>query len=127
MAIKFRPIEKGQPGVKGGGVKKWYPQIVLGEEATMDEIIKRIELFSSLSGPDIRAVIAAYEYVIKEVLSNGGIVRLGQLGSMRPSLSGKPSDTKEDVTSDDIKGVSIIYTPGKEILDTINSAKKVKI
>jgi len=30
MAIQFKVIEKGQPGVVGGGVKKFYASPVMG-------------------------------------------------------------------------------------------------
>ena len=107
MAIKFKAIEKGQPGVVGGGTKKFYATIVTDGEATIDEIVRDIEKFSSLSEPDIRGVIVALENVIQNKLSDGKIVRLEKLGSFYPSISSKGENTPREVTFDTIKAVSI--------------------
>jgi hypothetical protein len=40
MSIHYRSLLRGEPGVPGGGVKKYYATIVLGEEVTIDEIVK---------------------------------------------------------------------------------------
>ena len=40
MSIHYRSLLRGEPGVHGGGVKKYYATIVLGEEVTIDEIVK---------------------------------------------------------------------------------------
>ena len=57
MSLDYKVIEKGQPGVVGGGEKKFYAHVVMGKEATIDEIVKDIEKFSALSESDIRGVV----------------------------------------------------------------------
>lgn len=42
MSIKYKLIEKGQPGVAGGGTKKWYASIVTDGELDIDDIVKQI-------------------------------------------------------------------------------------
>ena len=122
MAIKFKAIEKGQPGVVGGGTKKFYASIVIDGEATVDEIVRDIEKFSSLSEPDIRGVILALENVIQTKLSDGKIVRLEKLGSFYPSISSKGENSQAEVTSDSVKEVSINYRPGDRLKKVINEA-----
>ena len=46
MSIDYNVVERGQPGVVGGGEKKFYAQIVYGKEATVDELVKNIEISS---------------------------------------------------------------------------------
>ena len=65
MAIKYKLIEKGEPGVVGGGTKKWYANIVTDGEETVDDLVKAIEKFSALSEADIRGVIIALENVMQ--------------------------------------------------------------
>ncbi len=36
MALDYKVVEKGQPGVAGGGIKKFYAQIINGKEVTID-------------------------------------------------------------------------------------------
>jgi hypothetical protein len=47
MAIKFKVIEKAQPGVAGGGVKKFYASVKVQGEANIDELTRSIEKIST--------------------------------------------------------------------------------
>jgi predicted histone-like DNA-binding protein len=127
MSIKFKSLLKAQPGVAGGGVKKYYATIVTDGEATVDELVKDIEKFSSLSEPDIRGVILALENVIQTKLSEGRIVRLEKLGSLYPTLSSEGVEKETDVTSSIIKEVGINYRPGDRLKKAINDAGFKKV
>lgn len=59
MPISYKLIQRPEPGVAGGGVKKWYASLVLKEQLSIDDLVKSIEKFSALSEPDIRGVIVA--------------------------------------------------------------------
>jgi predicted histone-like DNA-binding protein len=127
MSIDFNVIERGQPGVVGGGEKKYYAHIVYGKEVTMDELVKKIERFSALSEADIRGVIVATENVIQDELAMGRIIRLEKLGSFYPSISSKGELTEEEVTANSIKKVNVNYRPGDRILNTMQQAGFNKI
>jgi len=122
MTIKFKPIEKAQPGVTGGGQKKWYAQIVFDEEVTMDELVKEIEKFCSLTEPDIRGVITALENVIQDKLAASRIVRLERLGSFYPAISSKGVDAEEEVEAICVRRTSVNYRPGNRIVKAIRDA-----
>lgn len=121
MSIKYKLIEKGQPGVAGGGTKKWYASIVTDGELDIDDIVKQIEKFSSLSEADIRGVVIAVENVIQEALADSKIVRLDKLGTFYPTLSSSGAATEKDFNQSLIKSAGVNYRPGKRILDTIKS------
>ncbi|WP_026474795.1 HU family DNA-binding protein [Alkaliflexus imshenetskii] len=127
MAIDFKPVEKGQPGVIGGGDKKFYAQIVFGKEATIDELVADIEKFSALSEADIRGVIIALENVIQNKLSQSRVVRLEKLGSLYPSISSNGADTAEKLSANSIKRVSVNYRPGKRIVNALENAGFKKV
>lgn len=127
MAIKFCVREKGQPGVVGGGTKKFYASIVTDGEASLDDLVKDIEKFSSLSEPDIRGVVIALENVIQNKLAEGRIVRLEKLGSLYPTLSSEGEEKAENVSSSSIKELSINYRPGERLKKAINDAVLVKV
>ena len=127
MTIKFKAQEKAQPGVAGGGVKKHYASIVLDGEATIDDLEKDIEKFSSLTEPDIRGVIIALENSIQTKLSEGKIVRLEKLGSLYPAISSTGVEKAEDVTSAIIKEAYINYRPGERLIKTLNGSGFVKV
>ena len=121
MAIKFKIIERGQPGVAGGGEKKFYANAVSSGEMTLTEMTKSIEKISTVSGADIRAVLYAMVDVMKDGLANGQIVRLGDLGSLRVSLSSNGEVDEKDVSSKTIKGSRTIFYPGKELRKTMDN------
>ncbi|MDR1666677.1 MAG: hypothetical protein LBS03_03160 [Bacteroidales bacterium] len=122
MAITFKAQERSEPGVAGGGVKRYYASIVLGKEVSVDALVKEIEKFSSLSEPDIRGAILALENVIQEKLSDGHIVRLDKIGSFYPALSSSPSDTPGEVSAANVKKVGINYRPGSRIIAGLKNA-----
>ncbi len=122
MSLKYKVIEKGQPGVACGGEKKFYASIVCGEEVTINELVKEIEKFSALSEPDIKGVIIALENVIQNKLSQSRIVRLENLGNLYPALSSKGEDKAELVSVNSIRSIGVNFRPGKKILQTIEEA-----
>jgi predicted histone-like DNA-binding protein len=122
MSIRFKVQEKGQPGVAGGGQKKFYAAIATDGEVTIDELVKDIEKFSSLTEPDIRGVIMALENVIQDKLAQSKIIRLEKLGSLYPAISSTGADKAEDVTAKNIKDVSVNYRPGIRILQALEMA-----
>ena len=123
MPIKYNLIERPQPGVAGGGVKKWYAAVANDGEMTIDDLTKQIEKFSALSEADIRGVIIALENVIQDNLINGKIIRLDKLGSFYPSLSSNGAATKEEFDVSLIKGAKVNYRPGKRIADALKTVK----
>ncbi|MDY3317541.1 HU family DNA-binding protein [Riemerella anatipestifer] len=128
MSIKFKVVERGQPGVSGGGNKKWYASATTDGEVGIDELVKQIEKFSALSEADIKGVIIALENVIQNALSDSKIVRLEKLGTLYPTLSSGGAATEKDFTQSLIKSVGVNYRPGKRILDSMKAAgfEKVK-
>ncbi|MDY3318440.1 HU family DNA-binding protein [Riemerella anatipestifer] len=119
MPVKFKVIERGQPGVSGGGDKKWYATPVSSGEKTLTDLTKDIEKISTVSGADIRAVLYALVDVMQSSLANGQIVRLGELGSLRVSFSSEGKATEKEVTANAIKQAKVIFTPAKGIKDTL--------
>lgn len=122
MSIKYKVVERGQPGVSGGGNKKWYATISTDGETSVDELVAQIEKFSSLSEADIRGVIIALENAIQHELANGKIVRLDKLGSLYPTLSSNPANQEKDFHAGLIKSIGVNYRAGKRILDAMKNA-----
>ena len=122
MSIKYKNIEKGQPGVVGGGEKKHYASVVYAGEVTVDDLVQEIEKFSALSESDIKGVIIALENVVQAKLSQSNIIRLEKLGTLYPAISSRAEDDPKKVTSNSIKKVSVNYRPGPRILKAMKDA-----
>ncbi|MBT0551442.1 HU family DNA-binding protein [Riemerella anatipestifer] len=123
MSIKYKTIQKAQPGVAGGGDKKFYASPVYQGEKTLEGLTKDIEKISTVSGADIRAVLYALVDVMQTSLSEGRIVRLGELGSMRVSLSSEGKAKEEEVTSAAIKSAKVLFTPGSDLKKMLQTLK----
>lgn len=126
MAIKFKVIEKGQPGVAGGGVKKYYASTQTTGEMTLTKLTKSIEMVSTVSGADIRAVLYAMVDVMKASLADGQIVRLGELGSLRINISSNGEEKAEKVTTKSVKGAKTVFTPGSDLKELLKNLKYEK-
>ena len=127
MAIKFKVIERGQPGVAGGGTKQFYASANINGEQTLEGLTRSIEKISTVNGADIRAVLYALVDVMTDSLSDGRAVRLGELGSLRVSLSSEGRTTKEEVNASAIKNARVIFGPGKGIKNMLSALKFEKL
>ncbi|MDY3432636.1 DNA-binding protein [Riemerella anatipestifer] len=123
MSIKYKTIQKAQPGVAGGGDKKFYASSVYQGEKTLEGLTKDIEKISTVSGADIRAVLYALVDVMQTSLSEGRIVRLGELSSMRVSLSSEGKAKEEEVTSAAVKSAKVLFTPGSDLKKMLQTLK----
>ena len=127
MPIKYQVIEKAQPGVAGGGEKKFYASPNVTGEKTLAGLTRDIEKISTVSGADIRAVLYALVDVMVDSLAEGQVVRLGELGSLRVSISSEGMDTAEEVNASTIKGAKVIFTPGKDIKKMLGNLEYQKM
>jgi predicted histone-like DNA-binding protein len=126
MSIQIKSVERGQPGVAGGGVKKYYASPVHGKEITLEGLTKAIEKTSTVNGADIRAVLYAMVEEAVLGLEDGRIIRLGDLGSLRITLSSEGKNTPEEVTAAAVKKAGVIFTPGAKLQSMLKTAKFTK-
>lgn len=127
MPIKFKVIERGQPGVPGGGKKKYYASANVNGELTLAGFTKAIEKISTVSGADIRAVLYAMVDVMKDILAEGKAVRLGDIGSLRINISSNGMPTAEEVNASCIKSSKVIFTPSKDSKSILSTLEYKKI
>lgn len=121
MSIKFNVIERGQPGVAGGGKKKFYANAITDGESDIDDLTRQIEKISTVSGADIRAVLYSLVDVLPQTLSDGKIARMGDLGYFRISISSTGHEKEGDVNSSSVKNSKIIFTPGPKLKTMLNN------
>ena len=129
MSIEFSVIQRGEPGVVGGGVKKYYAASQSSGELTLAGLSKRIEQMCTVNGADIRAVVYAMVEVMKIEMADGKIVRLGELGSLRVNISSEGVENEEDVKAGIIRSAKVVFTPGKDLktmLETLTYEKMAK-
>lgn len=94
------------------GQVKLYPQMAPTTPVLRKELIREIEKTTVLASADIKACLDALEQKIVDHLIQGQTVRLGDLGSFRPTLTSKGKDEPEQVKTSDIKNVRVRFTKG---------------
>ena len=127
MPIKYKVIERGDPRDKTAP-KKYYATVVNDGELNLENIGKRLEMRSGVNSIDINAVLLGLVQLIKEEIpEDGRIVRLGDLGSFSVSLSSEGSEKPEDVTANNIRGIKLIFRPGKAIKNALKTVSYKKV
>ena len=127
MPLKYKAIQKTEPGVKGGGKKKWYASTTDRDEVTVDQLAREVERLSSLSLADSRAAIIALTEILPDHLLRGAIVRLGELGSFRINISSTGVDKEAEVTANIITDARINYTPGDRLKEMLGNVEYQKM
>jgi predicted histone-like DNA-binding protein len=127
MALGYKVVERAEPGVVGGGQKKYYASSHMPGEMTMDDLIKAIEKMGALTKAEIHGVMYSMVDAMENMLKRGYAVRLGDLGSMRLSISSEGKDTAEEVSAASIRGAKVLFTPGKNIKKLIKDLEYRKL
>lgn len=110
--INFYPVPRKNPINKA---VRYYAQPSAVSVVTLDQITDRIEKRSTVSSADAKAVLDALQYEIKEALLAGCSVRLGDLGSFRPTLTSRGMTTAAEVTSASVTAVRVRFTPSTRL------------
>lgn len=91
------------------GSQKFYPQIAPTGYVTVDDIAERVAENCTLTAPDVKGILSSLQDLVNEAIANGRSVKLGDLGSFRPTISGTGSATAEEVSADNIRSVNVCY------------------
>ena len=127
MKIQYKSIQKGEPGVVGGGEKKYYAQIVRGRAVDIRSLVEEIAAFNTLTTTDILAVLESFLQTAGGHLASGQAVNLGQLGTFSPSLLSHSEGAAEDVDRQTIKRLKINFRPSALLSDKLAVAKYEKV
>ena len=112
MAIKYRIAERQNPLTK---TLQYYAQVMPVEPLTLEDIAEGIEKTSTVSSADIKAVLDALQFEVIRALRAGNSVRLGDLGSFRPTLASRSALSADAFTIANLKGVRVRFTPSSRM------------
>ena len=109
---------------------RYYMLVAPVKPVELGDIAARIERTSTVSSADIKAVLDALQYEVREQIKAGHSVRLGDLGSFRPTIACRGMDKAEDLSVRNIKRVRVQFTPSatleKELSPAFVSFSKYK-
>ena len=126
MSIKFKTIPRKNLQ-KPDDPPKYYAIAAPQGKTDIDGISASIADKSTVSRPDVYAVIIATLETINSELQAGRSVQLGKLGSFSISISSDPAATPDQVTASSVRKSRVLYRPGAEIRDMLKTLKYEKL
>ena len=96
--------------------KLWYPRsVTVGKPVETQELARRIARESTVSPADTHAVLRALPAIMADFMKESRAVHFEGLGWFRYTTvsAGKGVPTKEEVSSDQITGLRVQFTPDR--------------
>lgn len=106
--IKYKVTKRKNPKTRE---ERFHPAIVTPNPINPQKLIDRITARCTVTSSDVKAVLDALEFEMVQAFTEGNAVRLGDVGSFRPSLRTKGVKEEKDCNASLVKRVGIVYTP----------------
>ena len=100
---------------------KYYPSVVSSGEVTIQQLAEKIADISTVSSIDVVAVLEAFVQLVPRELTEGNIVRLGDLGSFWLRVKSDGSVTPEEVSASNVNKILPKFTPSKRFKKVLNN------
>lgn len=124
--LTYSVVKKKDP-TNPTGEGQYYGQAQARGVAGIRELSARIQQMCTVTRADVMAVLIALEDVVSESLSNGEIVRLGELGSLQVSLSSEGVAEKEAYNDSYITKKRILFRSGLTLSNMLETLKFEKV
>jgi predicted histone-like DNA-binding protein len=105
--------------------KKWYLTPKTISQVGEKEVAKEISDETTLNCKEAEMGLSQMEKVLLRNLLASNSVQLGDWGSFHLTCNSEGSDTKEEVTVNNIKNLNIRFTPGKALKEALKRASFV--
>ena len=105
-------VSKKKPGTDE---KKFYMQVAPTVPITLEQVARNISGRCTVTETDCLAVLNALQTEIITAMLSGNSVRLGQVGSFRPTVSSTGEMAAKDVTVGSVRCVRTRFTPGSRL------------
>ncbi|MDX1828794.1 MAG: HU family DNA-binding protein [Lutibacter sp.] len=120
--IKYSLMERVNP-IDLAAPKKFFPVKQAQEELTLRDFAKRISRESTVSTMDAMAVLEGLLQIIPDEIANGKIIKLGDFGTFRSTLSAEGADTAPEFTVSKIKSLNVRFRPAREFRNLLANVK----
>ena len=88
-----------------------HPRVVFKGTIGQDEFLDRVHKFTGLSRSLLAGAMQSFQDELRDLLADGWIVEMGEMGYFSVSLQGPPAMKKKDVHAQSIKLKNINYRP----------------
>ena len=120
--INYSTYMKGNPTDESAPLKA-YARAQMSELMTFDKFVKHIADHNGVyTRGTVKGVVSDMCECLVEMLLSGRKVMLGDLGDFWTSLSSVGADSQQEFTSQHIKEVNIVFTPGEDFRNLVGRA-----
>jgi predicted histone-like DNA-binding protein len=120
--IKYSLKERVNP-TDMAAPNKLFPIKQTQEELTLRDFAKRISRESTVSTMDAMAVLEGLLQIIPDEIANGKIIKLGDFGTFRTTLSAEGVATIEEFNVSKIKSLNVRFRPSREFRNLLANVK----
>lgn len=108
-------VTKRQNPLNREADSKYYASAEYGEEIDVNALAKEIFKSCTLTPADVVAVIESFLDKMPQYLKSSNRIRLNKFGIFKLSFSSIGHKKAEDVNSNDIKNLRVLFTPSAEL------------
>ena len=126
MAVLYK-VTPVKNNLDGSGDVRYIARPAGRETADLDNICRRISKNSTLSSPDIYAVLRAFADLVPELLLDNYNVHLPPLGIFSLTFKSESHPIDEDVSNNSVKKVQMQFRPDAEIVRRLKGVKVRKL
>ncbi|MDR1064631.1 MAG: HU family DNA-binding protein [Azoarcus sp.] len=113
MAINIKKLSRKNP--RDLSQSKWYFTQASSGTVTLKELAQEIEKQTAMTYADVSSVLISLTELLAKHLKTGQIIRLGDFGSFRLSISSEGKEMPEELTTRHVKGTRILFAPSVEL------------
>lgn len=124
--VNYSIVARKKPGDMEAEAK-FYATAQAKGSTTLDEIAERISKSTTVTRADCLAVLAALEDEIGISLQSGEIVKLGDIGTFRVSISSTGADVAEEFNQSMIKKPKIVFRPSTKLQNLMGTLTYVRV
>lgn len=94
---------------------KYMAKSVLADEISCTETCRKVSQICGINRGTVKVVLDGMIDTMINDVQHGHPVRLGEFGSIHPSLKCKSVDNKEAVTANNVYRTKLAFVPGKKL------------
>jgi predicted histone-like DNA-binding protein len=118
--LKVKSVKRKDPRDQAS-IEKFYLTTISQGSSNLKQLAEKISYQSTLTPGDCYNVLSALEKNVIDELQQGRIVRLGELGTFRVSVSSEGKMTDEELNASAIKKARILFRPSVELSKMLKS------
>lgn len=124
--INFKIVSKVNPQ-DITAAQKFYAVKQSQETLTLRDFGKRISRESTVSMMDTMAVLEGLLQIVPDEIANGKIIKLGDFGTFRTTLSVEGTVTEEEFSVANIKKINVRFRPASEFVKLLSNIEYNKV